>query len=369
MRHGSLFSGIGGFDLAAQWMGWETVAQVEWDKWCQKVLAKNFPNSLRFGDIVEFNKMLQDGKITTDTECQRTFRQSENKEDGRNRKEIFTNGVQTAKGIIPCGNSSIGNDERINIGHIDILTGGFPCQPFSHAGKRKGTDDSRYLWPEMLTTIRILKPTFVVGENVAGLVSMENGKTLDGILSDLANEGYQTEQFIIPACGVGAWHRRDRIWIVAYNNNARDRTSEGRINKNWQKKDEKQQQSQSESNGYNKVTIHYTRNKSLTTNDQWVFPDSISRGQSGQGEYERSINTETVKDREAVKFRTGSSSDIWSIEPSVGRVANGIPNRVDRLKGLGNAIVPQVAYQIFKAIEETNINYDNSSTKHFQTTQ
>ena len=216
MRHGSLFTGIGGFDLASSWMGWENVFQVEWDKWCQKVLAKNFPDALRFGDIVEFNKMLQDGKITTDTECQRTFRQSENKEDGRNRKEIFTNGVQTAKGIIPCGNSSIGNDERINIGHIDIITGGFPCQPFSHAGKRAGISDERYLWPEMLTTIRILKPTFVVGENVAGLISMENGKTLDGILSDLANEGYETEQFIIPACGVGAWHRRDRIWIVCH---------------------------------------------------------------------------------------------------------------------------------------------------------
>ena len=113
-------------------MGWKNVFQVENDKFCNKVLEKNFPNVSRFGDIYEFNEKLENGEI--------------------------------------------------ELPQIDIITGGFPCQPFSQAGKRKGKDDSRYLWDEMLTTIRIFKPSFVVGENVTGLISMENGKALDGIL-------------------------------------------------------------------------------------------------------------------------------------------------------------------------------------------
>ena len=199
-------------------MGWENVFQVEWDKWCQKVLAKNFPNSLRFGDIVEFNKMLQNGEIITDTKP--TGLQGRTRDccdrGGQGIQGIQHNGNEVGRelGCVCGGNGKSGMP--INFGRIDIITGGFPCQPFSHAGKRKGTDDSRYLWPEMLTTIRILKPSYVVGENVAGLVSMENGKTLDRILSDLENEGYSTEQVVIPACAVGAWHRRDRIWIIAH---------------------------------------------------------------------------------------------------------------------------------------------------------
>jgi len=287
MRHLDLFSGIGGFSLAARWMGWETVAQVEWDKWCQKVLAKNFPNALRFGDIVEFNKMLQDGRITTNTNSNRRTNG-----EVRNSK---TEGNERQKQL----NINEGGRMGYDIGYIDIITGGFPCQPFSHAGKRKGTDDSRYLWPEMLTTIRILKPSFVVGENVAGLVSMENGKTLERILSDLENEGYQTESFIIPACAIGAWHRRDRIWIIAYAN-------------------------------------------------------TIS--QRGCG---RDTGREYAKD---VRQQPGNSQHgYWDSEPSVGRVANGIPNRVDRLKGLGNAIVPQIAFEIFKAIESVNNFVENNT--------
>ena len=269
MRHGSLFSGIGGFDLAAQWMGWENVFQVEWDSFCQKVLTKNFPNVKRYGDIKEFD------------------------------------GTEYA-------------------GAVDIISGGFPCQPFSHAGKRKGQADDRYLWPEMLRVIREVKPTYVVGENVAGLVSMDNGKTLDGILSDLANEGYTTEQFIIPACGVGAWHRRDRIWIIAYSVNGADRT----------------------------------------IGEQGREEESISGEYREKGQPREFSRTgcEISSDTESTGTRShnggilcGSSngySGWWATEPAVGRVANGIPNRVDRLKGLGNAIVPQVVLQIFKAIDE-----------------
>jgi DNA (cytosine-5)-methyltransferase 1 len=336
IRHGSLFTGIGGFDLAAEWMGWENVFQVEWDKYCHKILAKNFPETLRFGDIMEFNRQLKDGKIITNA-------------NGGGYVHGKLKEQPTEGGVNALGQPDNGNSHgRVDIGHIDIISGGFPCQPFSHAGKRKGTDDSRYLWPAMLETIRILKPSFVVGENVAGLVSMENGKTLDRILSDLANEGYTTEQFIIPACGVGAWHRRDRIWIVAYKSGER---LEGEFGK------ELQGGGDGFTDSYKNVSIHYSKNNSLTTNTQWTFPNSFSRGQSGQGQYEQPINTAEAKNRQAVKFESGSSSDQWGTEPSMGRVANGIPNRVDRLKGLGNAIVPQVAYQIFKAIEEYNFKY------------
>lgn len=198
MRHLDLFAGIGGFSLAARWMGWETVAQVEWDAWCQKVLAKNFPDALRFGDIVEFNNKLENGEDITYSESGKSG-QSQTRDGGQ---DISGRSEETYG--------------KLFIGRIDIITGGFPCQPFSHAGKRKGVSDERYLWPEMLRTIRILKPSFVVGENVAGLVSMDNGKTLDSILADLENEGYEVESFIIPACAVGAWHRRDRIWIIAH---------------------------------------------------------------------------------------------------------------------------------------------------------
>lgn len=324
MRHGSLFSGIGGFDLAASWMGWGNVFQVEWDKWCQKVLAKNFPNSLRFGDIVEFNKMLQNGEIITDSESWKSG-QSETRNGRQNisRRSKKTHG-------------------QLSIGRIDILTGGFPCQPFSHAGKRKGTDDSRYLWPEMLTTIRIFKPSFVVGENVAGLVSMENGKTLDRILADLANEGYQTEQFIIPACAVGAWHRRDRIWIVARRNDTDTIiNSEGSAYRGTVRG----------SSGGRKEQDQCQRNEmgSNTSDLCEDVPDTI-----GQRGCSRNTGGEYAKDvRELQRSQTDG---YWDFEPSVGRVVNGIPNRVDRLKGLGNAIVPQVAYEIFKAIE----NYETT---------
>ncbi|HDY88437.1 MAG TPA: DNA (cytosine-5-)-methyltransferase, partial [bacterium] len=144
MRHGALFNGIAGFMLAAEWMGWENVFSVEIDDWCNNVSKKNFPNVIQYGDI------------------------------------------KTFKG---------------EAGSVDILTGGFPCQPFSHAGFRKGKSDDRYLWPEYLRIIREIKPTYVVGENVAGLISMEDGKILDGIFTDLEDEGYNIESFIIPACG------------------------------------------------------------------------------------------------------------------------------------------------------------------------
>jgi len=347
---------VGGFDLAVQWMGWDNVFQVEWDGWCRKILAKNFPDTLRFGDIVEFNKMLQDGKIITDTKGNRRKidRNEKQKTEDRDRQiGIYEKNITKRRKMgSEFGGYGYNRPTEDRGLCIDIITGGFPCQPFSHAGKRKGTDDSRYLWPEMLTTIRILKPSFVIGENVAGLVSMENGKTLDRILSDLANEGYTTEQFIIPACAIGAWHRRDRIWIICYTT--------------------KQGLQKSETDKFRKSLPNAER-----TSLQRDVPDTISRRQQRQGESFNAINTEKAEIKQAIKFRNDRTSDIWSIESRLGRVVNGLPdwlhepdgvprvatgikNRTDRLKGLGNAIVPQVAYELFKAIEQ----YDHSPERH-----
>lgn len=161
MRHGSLFSGIGGFDLAAEWMGWENIFHCELNPFGRKVLHHYWPNALSYDDITK-------------------------------------------------------TDFTIHRGSIDILTGGFPCQPFSQAGKRKGTEDSRHLWPEMCRAIREIQPTYIVGENVRGLTNWNGGLVFDQVQADLEAEGYTVTPFLLPACAVNAPHRRDRIWFVAY---------------------------------------------------------------------------------------------------------------------------------------------------------
>ena len=174
MRVMSLFAGIGGFDLAAERMGWETVVQVEIDEWCRKVLAKNFPNAKRYADIKEF-----------DTSPYR--------------------------------------------GSIDLVCGGFPCQPFSHAGKRRGAADDRALWPEMLRVIRDVAPRWVVGENVSGLLSQNAGLVFESMLVDLEAEGYTVWPYLLPACGVDAPHKRERVWIVAYRNDRFGQSADGQV--------------------------------------------------------------------------------------------------------------------------------------------
>ena len=302
MNHGSLFSGIGGFDLAAQWCGWQNIFQVEINNFCQKVLIKNFPAVKRYKDIKEFD----------------------------------------------------GTEYR---GAIDIISGGFPCQPFSVAGKRKGTEDDRSLWHEMFRIIKEIKPHWIVGENVAGIVNME----LNNVLADLEGEGYETQTFIIPACAVGAPHRRDRVWIVANNEKQFNWQDLSKSNK---------RQVQEFRNCVEQANICYSVSES-----RWQEPKTgmgmernVLQGQEWQ---ENSNRVETpgndVANSESKRLErsnaTGNTctngrnlqytrNNWWSTEPDVGRVAHGIPRRVDRLKSLGNAIVPQVAFEIFKRIDQ-----------------
>jgi len=163
MTHGSLFSGIGGFDLAAEWMGWENVFHCEWNEFGKKVLHHYWPQSISYHDITK-------------------------------------------------------TDFTIHRGKIDILTGGFPCQPYSSAGKRKGKEDERHLWPEMLRAIREIQPRWVVGENVLGLVNWSGGLVFHEVQADLEAAGYEVWPYVLPAVSVNAPHRRDRVWFVAYNN-------------------------------------------------------------------------------------------------------------------------------------------------------
>jgi DNA (cytosine-5)-methyltransferase 1 len=306
LSHGSLFSGIGGFDLAAQWMGWNNIFQCEKDEWCRKVLTKNFPNTKRFEDIKQFNAKEYNGTI-------------------------------------------------------DVISGGFPCQPFSVAGQRKGKDDDRYLWEEMLRVIGEVQPKFVVGENVTGIIGM----ALDTVLSDLEAQNYTTETYIIPACSKNAWHRRDRVWIVAYSNSIR-----------WNNEQKDNGQTLHNENG-NGATKEQSRGKQQRRTGK---PGSILSNSESKLSNERENGNDT--EQREIQLQTGGSNSIftnsndtrckeqrqpitdgtelfapkcsswWETEPELGRVVDGLSGRVDRLKGLGNAIVPQVAYEIFRSIGE-----------------
>lgn len=245
MTHLSLFTGIGGLDLAAEWAGIETVGQCEWADYPTKVLEKHWPDVPRWRDIRSLTK------------------------------ESF--------------------HERTGLRTVDVISGGFPCQPFSVAGKRRGSEDDRYLWPEMLRVIEELRPRWVVGENVAGIVNM----ALDTVLSDLEAKGYTAGAFIIPACAVGAPHRRDRIAIVA-----------------------------------NAGSIGYKGTKRLSEN------------------IEKIVTGTTRTYRTIAQFPDGNDWMQRARESGFLRRNNGIPHRLDRLRSLGNAVVPQQFYPIFQAIAE-----------------
>lgn len=346
MTHASLFSGIGGFDYAAALLGWINIFDCEIDAFCRKVLEYHFPNSVHYGDIT---------------------------------KQIF-------------------KEWR---GKIDVLSGGFPCQPFSLAGQRKGADDNRYLWPQMLRVIREIRPTWVVGENVAGILTMvqpgaevevggqaslfgedyrkrvlhRQEYVIETICRDLEREGYAVQPLLIPACAVGAPHRRDRIWFIAHRTNAGveamqftgqngiyavgtsfnadgDRyTSCGTSCRTEKERCERAAVSGQRGgrcewfnglDGFSRIAADPYGKRQIYGNDQgperWEKPDE--------------------------RFKTQYSSSIWEKFPTQSPICSGDDGLSGRLDGItfskwrqesvkayGNAIVPQVAYEIFKAIE------------------
>jgi DNA (cytosine-5)-methyltransferase 1 len=284
MTHASLFSGIGGFDLAAEWMGWNNLFHCEWNPFGQKVLKHHFPNSISYNDITK-------------------------------------------------------TDFTIHSGSVDILTGGFPCQPYSTAGKRLGKQDERHLFPEMLRCIKEVKPRWVVGENVRGLVSWNEGMVFNEVCDDLESEGYEVQSFLIPAASVGAPHQRYRVWFVAY---AYDKGRSTRFTEVQNKNGE--------------VSKWDNNAKSSDTNVEYV----VSNSESIRQEYALEN-----RELEGGRFRQSDERNFWDSFPSKPPLCggdDGLPRELDgitfskwrqeSIKAYGNAIVPQVAHQIFKTIEE-----------------
>ncbi len=315
MNHLDIFSGIGGFSLAAQRV-WgkehNIVAFCENDKYCQKVLKKHWPDV----PIIEKIEDLTYERILAYTNRKLWSKRGENTAIQQPR---YGKGIQRK-------NVSSTKKTETQTKTIDLLTGGWPCQPFSVAGKRKGREDDRYLWHEMFRIIQETKPTWIIGENVTGIINME----LDNVLSDLESEGYETQTFIIPACAVDARHRRDRIWIVAYSKNPNDSTS-----KDSRKGTQIQFRGSSGRNDVANTTIPRQQGQRMPFN-------TSNQEKNGKGQATTTIN--------------GSIRAIWPVEPNVGRVAHGIPSRVDRLKALGNAIVVPLVEVIMRGIKEIEAN-------------
>jgi DNA (cytosine-5)-methyltransferase 1 len=225
---------------------------------------------------------------------------------------------------------------------IDLLTGGFPCQPFSVAGKQRGKNDDRYLWPEMFRVIQETQPSWIIGENVPGIINMG----LEATALDLEKEGYEVELLVLPACGVGAWHQRQRVWIVAHSehNGCDSRSDTSETGSNIKDGSSEENRQFGEEQGFR------------TGKGSADVANSNSRGRPPI-KHTRGSEKEDSRGEKGAYGMSGQCSNIsreqnWATEPAVGRVANGIPNRVDKLKGLGNAIVPQCVTPIMWAIKE-----------------
>lgn len=271
-----LFSGIGGFSLGLERTGgFETVAFCEYEAFPRAVLAKHWPDVPCFPD------------------------------------------VRTLKG------SDID-------GPVDVICGGYPCQPFSTAGQRRGKEDDRHLWPEFSRLVAELRPTWVIGENVAGHISMG----LDDVLSDLEGQGYACRTFVIPACAVGAPHRRDRVWTVAHAHRSRQQQSYKTLARRLSE----------QSNGSS-----IQPRKNVANADQQRLEGRIQNEKPDEKRRQKSSERQLGK---CCNGRGWNGDVFWATEPSVGRVAHGVSRRVDRLKALGNAVVPQIPEMIGRAILE-----------------
>jgi len=266
---GSLFSGIGGLDLGLERAGMKVIWQSEIDPYCNKVLKKHWPKVTNHGNIKDINW---------------------------------------------------GNVER-----PDVICGGYPCQPFSTAGKRRGTDDPRHLWPWVRDAISALRPSYAILENVRGHLSMGGLQ----VIGELAEIGYDSEWRVVSAAGMGAPHRRERIIIVAYPNDTRGRTPDS---------DMEQQRAQGKQERQAVISRHGVSGRSTE------MADTSSKRRQEPLRARSGVFASNNARRSSIKRRPFDS--WWEIEPNVGRVVDGVSARVDRLRGLGNAVVPQVAEYI-----------------------
>jgi DNA (cytosine-5)-methyltransferase 1 len=408
VKHLDLFSGIGGFALGLQKVGFETVAFCDIEKYCQHLLKQKWNGIKIYSDVREITK-----------------------------EKFKADGIESP----------------------EIITGGFPCQPFSVAGSRKGTDDNRHLWPEMFRIIKEFKPRWIIGENVRGIVSIQDGLVFETVCTDLESEGYEVQTFNIPAVGVGAPHKRERIWIVANSRCSVRREQSSRNSESIRSRTFKETERSTDTSEITRPserteTMADTESKRTGENNERLRSgtsgisgregttriqedvansntgnveagcerqrrireentkerqsnnvtgssevmantnESISRerqifgnpNDKGRGASETRRESLQPEDRQTRTDNLGSGSEVmantnserqqeqcrpksiqeegnelecsssqsggnfWDIEPDVGRVVNGLPGRVHRLKGLGNAIVPQIAEEIGRAI-------------------
>ena len=337
-----LFSGIGGFSLGLESTGgFETIAFVEKDDFCQKVLKKHWPNTTIEGDI------------------------------------------RNVKG-----------DKY----EADIITGGFPCQPFSVAGKRKGTDDDRYLWDETIRVVRECKPRWFIGENVEGLININNGVVLRQVQTDLEKEGFEVQCLVIPASGIGAWHQRKRIWIMAYSNSNGHKHTFTRSNGKKKKIQDQYRQNDSASgkssgtssiwdtnskyvsdtnsrmcrgrgtelkSGNDRIWGFYLEKEKQTGNDVWS--ETIGRNDLSIKDVSNSNNRfnigenkeiQTGGNTSSISSSNGTKKTWWQTESRICGVPNGVSFELDkgrnnRIKSLGNSIVPQIVRELGLAILAT----------------
>lgn len=314
MRHGSLFSGIGGFDLAAHWMGWQNVFTCEKDAFCQQVLHHHFPESDSYGDIRD----------------------------------------------LPAADYA---------GRIDIITGGVPCQPYSNAGKREGRTDDRYLWPEFVRVIRTVRPTWIVAENVRGFTNIEGGGIFGQVLSELEDAGYETFPALLPAAGWNAPHRRDRIWIIAHRNDgfceqsnkevrtgrnpANDGSAEAAANAYHTGK-RGESGKVSEANGEVSERHYDAESGNADKRDAGAAAHPGSQRYSSEEYWKEEAGQPT-------KAHPGSRWAGFPAEAPVRSGNDGFPPELDgitfprwrnqSIKAAGNAIVPQVALALFQTIQ------------------
>jgi len=298
----SLFSGIGGLDLAAEWAGFRTVAFVERDPYCQRVLAKRWPGVPILSDVRAVKgQLLPDAAGDGDSQSEQALREHDE------------------RGL--CGRPEV-PAHAFRRGDVAIVSGGFPCQPHSVAGKRQASADDRDLWPEFARVIREIRPRWVVAENVPGLLHSESGRFFGAVLGDLADMGYRAGWGVWGACDVGALHRRERVFIVAYDPHA--------------------------------VGVRELQPEGGERHERGRFSDLRSDVADADGCDEHGRSGYVQVGRLAVEGEAAWACDPtgaqWGTEPQVGRVVDGISGRVDRLRALGNAVVPQQAYPLFAEI-------------------